>query len=285
MNGMKKVTNYLVLSKARISALASLSAGLGFILYTGSIQPSVLAVLGGVFLLASGASALNQIQERDTDALMERTGARPLPSGNIRLTHAWIFCICLLASGLSLLLTGESPITAVLGLLAVFIYNGIYTPLKRLTAWAAIPGGLVGAIPPAIGWTYSGGNAFDPTILSICIFFYLWQVPHFWLLLMRYSDDYRRAGLPTVADCFSASQLRRITGSWIISTCVAGLLLALFVQGHPALTVSMIAASAYMFMMGIRLARRNTRPLHPAWINAYMLAVIFLLSIDTLLTF
>ncbi len=285
---VKKVNNYLALSRVRVSALASLSAGLGFILYTGSLQPSVLAALAGVFLLASGASALNQIQEREIDALMERTRDRPLPTGGISIRHALMYCAILLASGMALLMTASVTLPPLLGLLAIVLYNGIYTPLKQRTAWAVLPGGLVGTIPPAIGWSYAGGDIVDPVILSVCAFMYLWQVPHFWLLVMKYSADYRRAGLPTLADKFSLIQIRRMAGSWILSTCVAGLMLPLFVQGHglqvyglPAFLLA--AASAFMFLGGIKMLKQKTGTMSPGWTSLYMLAVIFMLSLGRII--
>ena len=90
------------------------------------------------------------------------------------------------------------PLAALLGLITVVWYNGIYTPLKRVTAFAAIPGGVVGAIPPVIGWVSGGGDPTDARIIVVAFFFFVWQVPHFWLLLMRIGGDYERAGLPSL---------------------------------------------------------------------------------------
>jgi heme o synthase len=108
-------------------------------------------------------------------------------------------------------------------LLNLIWYNGIYTPLKKINPLAIIPGSLVGSIPPAVGWTAAGGNILDPQIIILSFFFFIWQIPHFWLLLLIFGKDYENAGFPTLMQIFSSDQLARITFIWIVATVVTGM--------------------------------------------------------------
>jgi protoheme IX farnesyltransferase len=217
---------YLILCRAWISLFAACSAATGFFLAPGRHASGVLIPVASVFLLACGASALNQYQERDIDAKMKRTRGRPLPSGALTPSRAMTVSAALMLAGLSLAFL-NGPVAFTLGLLALVWYNGIYTPLKRTTAFAAIPGAAVGMIAPAIGWA-SGGAAFDGKIASICFIFFLWQVPHFWLLVLRHGDDYERAGLPSLTKVMTKAQIARITYAWITAAVVATLGLPLY---------------------------------------------------------
>jgi protoheme IX farnesyltransferase len=173
-----------------------------------------------VFLLAAGGSALNQVQERATDALMARTRHRPLPAGLLSPRAGLAVVLALFASALALLLAA-GPLPAGLGVFAIVWYNGVYTPLKKITPWALLPGALCGALPPVLGWTAAGGAVADYRIILLAGIFFLWQVPHFWLLARRCRRDYRRAGLPTVARLFPPRQARRITLAWVIALAAA----------------------------------------------------------------
>jgi protoheme IX farnesyltransferase len=167
------------LTRPWIALFAALSAVTGMILAAGRLSPAMGVLSLGVFFLACGASALNQFQEIDFDRLMARTRARPLPSG--RLSPRWgITCsLILILSGL-LLLSFASWRASLLGAAALVWYNGFYTPLKKKTPFAVIPGALIGAIPPFLGWVVGGGDWRSPRILALAFFFFLWQVPHFW---------------------------------------------------------------------------------------------------------
>ncbi|MCI0451749.1 MAG: protoheme IX farnesyltransferase, partial [Candidatus Latescibacteria bacterium] len=222
----------LELSKVRIAVLSTASAVTGWLLAAGSFSFEMLPAVAGVFLLAAGAGSLNQYQERDLDALMHRTARRPIPSGRMRARTALWIALALVAVGALCLV--PHPIAALLGVFTLLWYNGVYTPLKRVSAFAAIPGGLVGAIPPVIGWVAAGGHPADPRILAVAFFFFVWQVPHFWLLLLRIGDDYARAGLPTITSLFSRRQLARIIYVWMIATAVACVSMPMFGVASPA---------------------------------------------------
>ena len=192
----------LRLGKIKISLLSTLSTATGYLLATGKITIHMFVPTAAVLLLACGSCALNQYQEREIDQSMERTKSRPIPSGRLNPEVALWISLGLILSGSFILYLGMNNLTLVVGLLAVLWYNLIYTPLKQKTAFAAIPGALVGAIPPILGWVSGGGDIFDPRIWGIGLFLFIWQVPHFWLLLLDSSRDYEKAGLPSITKIF-----------------------------------------------------------------------------------
>ena len=166
---MKK---YLVLIKYRLSLTVALSAAVGFFLFQQNPDWSLFFVFAGVFLMAGSSAALNQYQERGWDKRMSRTEGRPLPSGTISERNALTGTLITgLGGGLLLVQTGFWPL--VLGLLNMVFYNALYTPLKRKTIFAILPGGLVGAIPPIIGWTAAGGSITHPAILFLATLIFL----------------------------------------------------------------------------------------------------------------
>lgn len=213
------MNSLLQLCRWKVSLAVSFAALTGYILNIKNINPSGLLIILGVFLLASGASVINQIQEQKTDRLMSRTSLRPIPSGRIKKTEAIGYAILFILIG-SLMLLYYSWLAFLIGLFTVFWYILVYTPLKRKTAFAVVPGSLTGALPAFIGWTASGGSLYNPQIIFLGFFIFLWQIPHFWLLLTKYSRDYERAGLPSLLKTFSFSQIKSIIFSWMIATCL-----------------------------------------------------------------
>lgn len=206
-------------------ALGNTLAALAGALLTPAPLPAakLLAALAGVTLLAAAASALNQWQERDLDARMERTRQRPLVAG--RLTDVALPLAATLAACGLLLLAACGPWPALLGLAALLCYNGLYTPLKR-SSTAALPiGALCGALPPLIGWCAAGGTLADPHGWLLAGLLLLWQPPHVWLLSLRYAADYRRAGLPTLATHFGAGPLLALCRLWTGALLAGALLL------------------------------------------------------------
>jgi len=224
------------LTRVRLTALTTLSALTGAIMAVGHWDFVFLVPVAGVFLLAAGATVLNQIQERDLDGKMSRTKNRPLPSGRLTPRQAGIIAISLLSLGSVILLFMGGYVPALLGLFAVFMYNIVYTALKKRSPFAAVPGAVIGAVPPAIGWTAAGRSLSDPAIIALMIFFFLWQVPHFWLLFQDRTDEYREAGFPVLAGFFDSDQIRRITFVWTIAAAGSCLILPIFgILVHPVL--------------------------------------------------
>jgi protoheme IX farnesyltransferase len=284
----QRVKAYLELCKIRISFFSALSSASGFVLASSEFRWEMFVTISGVFLLACGASALNQFQERDVDALMERTRSRPLPSNRIRPAHSLYLSAALMFSGLAVLFLTRSLLASLLGLSAVLWYNGMYTYLKRKTAFAAVPGALVGVIPPAIGWVLGGGALNDPRLSAICFLFFMWQVPHFWVLALGYGKEYERAGLPSVSLIFSRKQLERIISQWVFAMLVSSLFVSLYGLVHSSLmNFFVFAASAWCFPQAVKLLGKNEhcprdcRVLFGR-INYYMALVVLFVSFDRL---
>jgi heme o synthase len=205
------------LIKIYLSLAVSLSAVTGYFLSGKRPDIQLLYLAAGVFFLASGAAVLNQFTERHTDSLMERTKNRPLASGAILPSTGLAISAVLFPTGsVLLLLTGIGPL--LLGLLTVFLYNFAYTRLKPKSAFAVVPGALVGALPPLIGYLASGRVSLNHDIIVFSVFMFLWQLPHFWLILVRYSADYLSAGFPTLYTYMSEKQLIILSFSWIVLT-------------------------------------------------------------------
>jgi heme o synthase len=248
---------FFELTKLKISAASMFTAATGYITFRRGVDLRLLTALLGTLLLAMASTALNEIQERNLDTLMERTRNRPLPSGAVSLLNAVLIVVLLGASGLLVLLLMHGWIPVFLGLFAMAWYNGLYTPLKRLSAFAAVPGALIGALPPAIGWTAAGGSIGDPALLALCFVFFVWQVPHFWLLSMLYQEDYAKAGFPTLARHFQPSQILRLTFTWTCGTVAAGALLPAFGTTRGIGALVLLAAG------GLWLVLRFRHLLHP----------------------
>lgn len=285
---MKWIRILFELTKFKISVFATLSTSVGFILARQGISKEMLVPITGVFLLAGGSCALNQYQERENDQWMERTQKRPLPSKRLHPVTALNISLWCLLGGASILMAGTNWVALGLGAFAVFWYNGIYTPLKRKTAFAAIPGALIGTIPPALGWVSGGGHLLDPQILAVAFFFFIWQIPHFWLLLLNLGEDYEKAGFPSLTRIFTPAQLRRITFTWVFATAVACLVIPLFgLVTSYAVRVGFLIAGIWLVWKAFVLLRSHhsefSLRLTFNFINAYVLLVMFLLTLDHLL--
>lgn len=248
--------DWLVLCKLNITLPVTLTTFTGFVLFKGELSTLALFVCAGVLLLASSASIINHILERKTDALMPRTTSRPLASGRIDVFSASIVALILGTLGLLLLLrSGIIPLA--LGLFNMFWYTIVYTQLKKITAFAVVPGSLVGAIPPVIGWTAAGGAIFDKEIILVACFFFIGQIPHFWLLVMRYGKDYEAAGLPSLSALLSDNQLKNLTLIWVAATAMAAVLLVVagvFRSTYTSMAVfTMVLLLLFSFRKWIRL--------------------------------
>jgi protoheme IX farnesyltransferase len=271
----------LELGKIRISAPVALSAMAGYVLLNGSVGLSGWMLGFGVLFVSCASSAINHIQERDIDSLMPRTRNRPLPSGRISLRNAIYLTVAFLVVGSAILYFFFSPLTLLVSWVTLVSYNLIYTPLKKVTAFAVVPGSLTGALPPFIGWVAAGGSLMDMKILLVGLFFFIGQIPHFWLLLLMFGEQYSLAGLPTLNKIFTPLQIKRISFVWILTTLASALLVTGFVLTDMIL---MFIILAYVFFLMFSLVFRfllqpEFHPL-PAF---YRLNILYLLMMFILM--
>lgn len=244
-----KVTGYTVsdiaeLSRWKLSLAVAFSAVTGYMLFAGEEPRGIVIAGAGVFLLSAGASALNQFTERQSDALMGRTAGRPLPAGRMAPPAAMVTAVILLAAGIVVLARGGTwPV--LLGALNVILYNLIYTGLKKKTTLAIIPGALVGAVPPLIGYTAAGGAMTDTRILLFALFMFLWQMPHFWLLLVRYGEEYEKAGIKTLHQRMNETSIMRLVMAWITgSSLLLWILSAVFMPFSSTASLILLLLNA-----------------------------------------
>jgi protoheme IX farnesyltransferase len=189
----------IAIFKLRVTALVVMTAWAGYYLGAtqsriGSFNLTLWNTLVGVALVSCGASVLNQVFERRTDALMLRTAQRPLAAGRLGLGYGVLIGMAAIVSGSLWLMVHTNPITGTLTLLTAVMYVGIYTPLKRYTTLATFIGAFPGAMPPLIGWTAARGSIEWPAVALFAILF-VWQFPHFMAIAWLYREDYGRAGI------------------------------------------------------------------------------------------
>lgn len=266
------------LIKLRIAALAALTAAAGHAVAAGAWVRGAWAPVMGTLLMASAAAVLNNLQDARLDRRMARTRDRPLAAGRIRPRSAGMLALFLSMAGLGLL--SASPhrpgLAMVLGLGAIVLYNGVYAWLKRRNAFAAIPGALVGVLPPVIGWAASGAPLQDPRLVLLAGFYFLWQVPHFWLYLLLRRADYVASGLPLLTRRLDDGPLLRVTGAWIVACATAGLLAVTTISPRLILAAAALAGLAGALGLVVWLLRTEPREgaVRPAFTALNLFALV-----------
>jgi protoheme IX farnesyltransferase len=193
--------DYLELCKPKVVALLLLTAVIGMFMATPGMVPLDILVFGtlGIGMAASAAAVVNHVVDRRIDAIMHRTGTRPLPQGSVTPKQAITFAIVMSISSMAMLYFLINPLTAWLTLFGLVGYAFIYTMyLKRATPQNIVIGGLSGAIPPMLGWTaVTGLNGEIPAHgLLLVLIIYTWTPPHFWAIAIHRRDDYAKAKIP-----------------------------------------------------------------------------------------
>ncbi|MCX6165198.1 MAG: protoheme IX farnesyltransferase, partial [Ignavibacteriae bacterium] len=214
--------------KIRITVLVSLTTALGYFIGANKLTFDFVYPVIGIFLLACGSAALNQYQERYSDVLMDRTKNRPIPSGKIKSKNVLLISLILLLIGSAVLIVKTNLTALLIGLLTFYWYNGVYTPLKKKMSLAIIPGSLVGALPPLAGWAATGENIFDLKILYIALYFFVWQIPHFWLLLLVHGKDFEKGSFPVLTNKISKKSIVTITFFMLLFTVIISAIIPFF---------------------------------------------------------
>lgn len=242
---LKSATSLIKLPVCVMSAGAAL---MGFIAYSFLPGLPSAGVCGGVFLLTAGSAVLNNVQDRRVDADMERTRHRPLAAGRISPASGIAASVLMISAGLSVLAASSySPAAPCAGAAAVVLYNGVYTPLKKRTTLALLPGIACGILPPVIGWLAAGGSPFSPRIAVIMALFGLWQVPHFWLLLMAYGEDYRKRVIPSILDRFPLPVVKMMVFVWVsVFSLLILVMIPLMLVRNPAAVIALLSMSVIL---------------------------------------
>lgn len=274
--------DWLELTKPRITTMVVFTALVGFVMASAASPWTglLLAALAGTGLVAAGASTLNQVMERDTDALMLRTRTRPIPAGRIRPVEAAGFGTVLTLGGLATLATLAGPLATLTAFATWASYLFCYTPLKRRTHLATIVGAVPGALPPVIGWAAASGRL-EPGAFILFAIVFLWQIPHFLAIAWLYRDDYERGGFPMLP---VIDREGRVTGRQAVLHSVALLVVSLApvaagLAGTPYLAGA-LALGVTLTLAALKLAR--TRTLAAAR-GLFLASVLYLPALTSLL--
>jgi protoheme IX farnesyltransferase len=272
------------LFKLRLTTLVLLTTLAGF--YLGSRGPIswtlMMATILGTALVASGASALNQLLEIEHDAKMRRTQDRPLPSGRLTAETVLIIGGATAGVGLILLALTVNLLTAVLGAISLVSYVFVYTPLKRVTTLNTAIGAIPGALPPLMGWTAARGQitAEGWALFAILCF---WQLPHFLAIAWMYRDEYAKAGfvmLPVVDP--SGERTGRQALSHTLGLLPVSLSPFLFKLVGPLYLCGALALGIMFVWCAFQFARERTIPRARALFYASILYLPLLLGLMVL---
>jgi protoheme IX farnesyltransferase len=257
--------NYLQLMKLRVTALVVATAWCGY--FMGAMKSGVssfswglLHALLGIGLVAGGAAALNQVLERNSDALMMRTQRRPLPSGQMSAIHGLVFGIVILLGGATYLAISTNLLTGYLALSTAAAYLLFYTPLKQLTSFCTFVGAFPGAMPALLGWTAARGKV-EWEALALFAIMLLWQFPHFLAIAWLYAEDYKSGGirmLPVVEkDGRSTTREILLYSATLIPVSTAPAILGMAGWEYAA---GAVALSIAYFWYGLRLRHLRLAP-------------------------
>jgi len=285
---VNKIKSYKELSKLNIMIPVSLTGFTGYFIFKPGISQEIVMVTLGVFLLAVSASVLNQIQEVEQDRKMNRTRFRPLPSEVIKINHAAIFFLINLIAGTVFIYIWGNINAAIIGLITILWYNGIYTYAKRITAFAVVPGAVTGALPPLIGWVSAGGGIWDKSIIFLEFLFFTGQIPHFWLLILKYGEEYKTAGFPSLSNILSLIQIKRLTYTWVVTSAMAALFLCYFdiIQNRLIVIILLIASLllVWQFYGLIKIPENGKYRKYSKLLDLYFLLIIILLITDKIIS-
>jgi protoheme IX farnesyltransferase len=258
------MSSYIELTKPRITVFILMSTAIGFLCgtYAGGAWSflTLIHTLVGTALIASGTAALNQWYERDADAKMNRTKARPIPSGRVTPRRAFWFAAALSILGFVELWFGANRLTALLGLFTLASYLFVYTPLKQKSPHSTTIGAVPGAMPPLIGYAAAAGALSGQAWILYAILF-LWQFPHFYAIAWMYREDYERAGIRMlpVIEPSGESTARRM---WMFSLVLIPIsLLPKFTDMAGNLYLfGALALGLYFLYAAVRASFDRTRP-------------------------
>ena len=195
---MTLLKSYYQLCKPNVVYMMLICAFVGMLMAEETVNSFsyLFIALSGIAFCAASAAAINQVIDRDADASMTRTDQRPLPQGELSVTHASLFALVMGIVGALILYIYVNTLTMILTLASLIGYAFIYTVyLKRATPQNIVIGGLAGAAPPLLGWA-SVSNSIDPYALLLVLIIFVWTPPHFWALAIYRKDEYAKESIP-----------------------------------------------------------------------------------------
>jgi protoheme IX farnesyltransferase len=282
-----RVADFVELTKPRIGVMVLFTVAAGALLARPGAVDAILLMnaLVGVGLVASAASALNQLLERHTDARMRRTENRPLPAGRLLPVEVLGFGVVLAVLGLAYLAaTMRHPLPVAVTAFTLVSYVLIYTPLKRYTTLNTLIGAVPGALPPVIGWTAVTGTL-DREAVALFLILFLWQVPHFLAIAWMYREDYGRAGLQMLpaVDADGAMTARQMV-SYCLALVPVSLMPALFQQAGWFYALGAVLLGLFFTRATLDFWRERDRAMARRVLHAslvYLPALLALLLLET----
>jgi protoheme IX farnesyltransferase len=255
------LSDYKQLAKVGLSLSVVFSAIAGYLLAVEIINYQVLFLLGlGGFLMVAASNAFNQIIEKDTDALMKRTMNRPLPTGRMSKTSAFIFAITFTIIGLGILYSINSK-SALFGAISIFLYTCAYTPMKPVSPLAVFVGALPGAIPFMLGWV-AATNEFGIEAGFLFMIQFFWQFPHFWSIGWLQFEEYKKAGFIMLPmdkkDQSATKQIIFYTIIMILVSIAPVLKMTGAFYIHPITAIIIALLGLFMLYYGILLHKKQT---------------------------
>jgi protoheme IX farnesyltransferase len=255
------LSDYKQLAKVGLSLSVVFSAIAGYLLAVEIINYQVLFLLGlGGFLMVAASNAFNQIIEKDTDALMKRTMNRPLPTGRMSKTSAFIFAITFTIIGLGILYS-INPKSALFGAISIFLYTCAYTPMKPVSPLAVFVGALPGAIPFMLGWV-AATNEFGIEAGFLFMIQFFWQFPHFWSIGWLQFEEYKKAGFIMLPmdkkDQSATKQIIFYTIIMILVSIAPVLKMTGAFYIHPITAIIIALLGLFMLYCGILLHKKQT---------------------------
>jgi protoheme IX farnesyltransferase len=256
---------YLELTKPKVVALITFTAIVGTLLASPGVPPLDALLWGnlGIALAAACAATLNHVLDRRIDAQMERTRARPLPTGQLTERSALTFAAVLGVAAMAMLAFLVNLLTALLTFLSLIGYAVIYTVwLKRATSQNIVIGGAAGAAPPVLGWT-AVTDSIDPNALLLFLIIFAWTPPHFWALAIARRDEYARAGIPMLPVTHGVAYTRlQVLLYTVLLTVVTLLPFVTRMSGLVYLAAALVLNSLFLYhALALKITAREELPM------------------------
>jgi heme o synthase len=286
-NFKQKIKDYNALIKFTLSITVVFSSVIAYLLTPDAVfsfRNVIMLTLGGL-LVTGAANAINQIVEKDTDALMKRTASRPVANGNMSENEAWIFTFFAAVGGTIILGTQFNWSAAMIALFSLFLYSFVYTPLKKVNSIAVLVGAIPGALPCLIGWL-AGTGTFGIGGWVLFGIQFLWQFPHFWAIAWVAHNDYTKAGFKLLPSASGPTKFTAYQALFYALVMIPVGFLPYLIQPKLSGAVSLIIlllANIYMVAMCALLVQRMDvksarRVMFSSYI--YLPIILFALLID-----